>query len=69
MVLAAVHLLARHPQPSEEQIREGLAGNLCRCTGYVKIFEAVVAACQRSGIRNSIPKLRDEKRKCVTGDQ
>ena len=47
MVLAAVALLERHPQPSEEQIREGLAGNLCRCTGYTRIFAAVVAACQQ----------------------
>jgi aerobic-type carbon monoxide dehydrogenase small subunit (CoxS/CutS family) len=31
------------------QIREGLAGNLCRCTGYIKIFESVVAACRRAG--------------------
>ena len=44
MVIAAVALLAEHPQPSEEQIRTGLAGNLCRCTGYVKIFDAVAAA-------------------------
>jgi carbon-monoxide dehydrogenase small subunit len=48
MVLAAVSLLARHPQPDEAQIREGLAGNLCRCTGYMKIFDSVVAACQRT---------------------
>ena len=46
MILAAVNLLARHPQPSEAQIREGLAGNLCRCTGYTRIFESVVAACR-----------------------
>ncbi len=46
MILAAKALLARHPQPSREQIRQGLAGNLCRCTGYIKIFEAVVHACQ-----------------------
>ena len=46
MVLAAVSLLERHPSPSESQIREGLAGNLCRCTGYMKIFESVVAACR-----------------------
>jgi carbon-monoxide dehydrogenase small subunit len=44
MVMAAVALLAQHPQPSAEQIRTGLAGNLCRCTGYVKIFDAVAAA-------------------------
>ncbi len=44
MILAAVSLLKRHPQPTDDQIREGLAGNLCRCTGYMRIFEAVVQA-------------------------
>ena len=44
MVLAAVDLLERHPHPTDEQIKAGLAGNLCRCTGYVRIFEAVKAA-------------------------
>jgi carbon-monoxide dehydrogenase small subunit len=46
MVMAAVNLLERTPHPSEAEIRGGLAGNLCRCTGYTKIFEAVVKACQ-----------------------
>ena len=46
MVLAAISLLERNPQPTEAEIRTGLAGNLCRCTGYMKIFEAVVHACQ-----------------------
>ncbi|HEV2690615.1 MAG TPA: (2Fe-2S)-binding protein [Bryobacteraceae bacterium] len=41
MILAAMQLLERSPNPSDEQIREGLAGNLCRCTGYQKIFDAV----------------------------
>jgi carbon-monoxide dehydrogenase small subunit len=41
MVLASVTLLERTPQPNDEQIRAGLAGNLCRCTGYMRIFEAV----------------------------
>jgi carbon-monoxide dehydrogenase small subunit len=45
MVMAAVDLLARNPAPTEPQIRNGLAGNLCRCTGYMKIFASVVAAC------------------------
>ena len=49
MVLAAVDLLVRNPHPSEQEIRTGLAGNLCRCTGYMKIFESVVRACQRDG--------------------
>ena len=44
MVMAAEALLRREPQPSEAQIRRALEGNLCRCTGYVKIVEAVQAA-------------------------
>jgi 4-hydroxybenzoyl-CoA reductase gamma subunit len=44
MVMAAEGLLRRNPHPSEAEIREALAGNLCRCTGYVKILEAVQAA-------------------------
>ncbi len=49
MVIAAINLLERIPQPTEAEIREGLAGNLCRCTGYMKIFEAVVRVCQGDG--------------------
>jgi aerobic carbon-monoxide dehydrogenase small subunit len=48
MVLAAVDLLNRNPAPSEADIRNGLAGNLCRCTGYMKIFESVVRARART---------------------
>lgn len=48
MVLAAVNLLERNPNPSEADIHTGLAGNLCRCTGYMKIFESVVRACQKA---------------------
>ena len=44
MVLAATDLLNRNPRPSRDEIREGLAGNLCRCTGYQKIVDAVQAA-------------------------
>jgi carbon-monoxide dehydrogenase small subunit len=44
MILAAITLLERNPNPTLEQVREGLAGNLCRCTGYMRIFEAVVRA-------------------------
>jgi carbon-monoxide dehydrogenase small subunit len=44
MVLASCALLARNPDPTEEEIRRGLAGNLCMCTGYVQIFKAVRAA-------------------------
>jgi len=48
MILAAVDLLERNPAPTEADIRNGLAGNLCRCTGYMKIFESVVRACEKS---------------------
>ncbi|HEY8768488.1 MAG TPA: (2Fe-2S)-binding protein [Dehalococcoidia bacterium] len=47
MVMAATDLLAHNPKPTFEEIREGLAGNLCRCTGYTKIFQAVELAAQR----------------------
>jgi aerobic carbon-monoxide dehydrogenase small subunit len=46
MILAAVSLLQRIPAPGEEEIREGLAGNLCRCTGYGRIIEAVKRVCE-----------------------
>jgi aerobic carbon-monoxide dehydrogenase small subunit len=46
MVMAAFDLLQRNPNPTEADIRAGLAGNLCRCTGYMKIFESVTRACQ-----------------------
>jgi 4-hydroxybenzoyl-CoA reductase subunit gamma len=45
MIMAAEGLLRRNPQPGETEIREALGGNLCRCTGYVKIVESVQAAC------------------------
>jgi aerobic carbon-monoxide dehydrogenase small subunit len=48
MIVAAVYLLQQAPQPSEGEIRVALAGNLCRCTGYAKIFEAVKKASQPS---------------------
>jgi carbon-monoxide dehydrogenase small subunit len=47
MILAAKALLDANPDPSEAEIRHGLGGNLCRCTGYVKIVEAVQAAAAR----------------------
>jgi len=47
MVIAAVDLLTHNPDPSEAQIREGISGNLCRCTGYVKQIEAIKTAARR----------------------
>ncbi len=48
MIVAATALLKRTPTPSEDQIREGLSGNLCRCSGYVKVIQAVQRASERS---------------------
>ena len=48
MLMAATHLLAGNPHPSMAEIREGLAGNLCRCTGFVRIFESVLAAAEQA---------------------
>jgi carbon-monoxide dehydrogenase small subunit len=47
LVVAAADLLRRHANPSDDQIREALSGNLCRCTGYAKIFDAVRLAASR----------------------
>lgn len=49
MLMAATHLLAHNPRPSMDEIREGLAGNLCRCTGFIKIFDSVIAAAAMKG--------------------
>ena len=54
MILAAVALQRRCPAATDDQIRTGLAGNLCRCTGYMKIFEAVRAAMGRTGPADTI---------------
>lgn len=49
MIVAAKFLLMHNPQPTPEEIREGLSGNLCRCTGYMRIFEAVEVAARQTG--------------------
>ena len=48
LVVATADLLKRSPSPSDDEIREALSGNLCRCTGYAKIFDAVRMAAGRS---------------------
>ena len=49
MIMTAVELLQRNPHPTSEQVREGLEGNLCRCTGYHNIVKAVLAAADKMG--------------------
>lgn len=58
MILAAHFLLSKSPDPTEEEIRKGLAGNLCMCTGYMQIVEAVKAAAK---------KLNSSQRSAVSG--
>ena len=48
LVVATAALLEHHPNPSDDEIREALSGNLCRCTGYAKIFDAVRLAAERT---------------------
>jgi carbon-monoxide dehydrogenase small subunit len=48
MLMAAAHLLEDNPNPTMAEIREGLSGNLCRCTGFIRIFESVISAASQS---------------------
>ena len=50
MILAAKSLLDETPRPSEEKVKEYMEGNICRCTGYRKIVEAILDAADKSGI-------------------
>lgn len=47
MIMSTVYLLQRYPSPTDDQIKEGLAGNICRCTGYVNIIKAVKSAAKK----------------------
>ena len=49
MIMQAAWLLAENPDPTEAEIREGISGNLCRCTGYVNIVKAIQQAGRRDG--------------------
>jgi aerobic carbon-monoxide dehydrogenase small subunit len=68
MIMSAVDLIQRNPDPSEEQIREGLIGNICRCTGYHNIVRAVKAAAEamHEGAR-SAPTGNGAKRRETVG--
>jgi len=54
MVMAAYFLLSKNPNPSEAEIKQGIAGNLCRCTGYLPIVAAVKSAAQQLGSRGKV---------------
>jgi carbon-monoxide dehydrogenase small subunit len=61
MLLTAKALLDKNPSPSEQQIREGIAGNLCRCTGYVKIVEAIQLAATVLHDRQQQPEFAEKQ--------
>jgi carbon-monoxide dehydrogenase small subunit len=61
MIMAAADLIARNPDPSEHDVREALAGNLCRCTGYHNIVKAVRAAAREMGAVEARPEVREEE--------
>ena len=60
MLMAAAQLLAHRPHPSEAEIREGLAGNLCRCTGFVRIFASVAAAARAADSKPAKEPLTEQ---------
>jgi aerobic carbon-monoxide dehydrogenase small subunit len=55
MLMAAAQLIERNPHPSLAEIREGLAGNLCRCTGFARIFESVLCAATQPAVTQAAP--------------
>jgi aerobic carbon-monoxide dehydrogenase small subunit len=61
MIMAAADLLERIPDPSEEDVREALAGNLCRCTGYQNIVKAVLGAAGELRAAEARPEVREEE--------
>jgi carbon-monoxide dehydrogenase small subunit len=54
MIMSAKHLLSKNPNPSEAEIRQGISGNLCRCTGYNKIVEAVQYAAEKLNAQEGV---------------
>jgi carbon-monoxide dehydrogenase small subunit len=56
MIMAAADLLNRNPNPTEAEVRKGLEGNLCRCTGYHNIVKAVLDAAKGDGGRIDVPE-------------
>jgi carbon-monoxide dehydrogenase small subunit len=59
MIMSAKHLLAKNPDPTEDEIRHGISGNLCRCTGYNKIVEAIQYAAEK--IRDQTTEAKTEE--------
>lgn len=54
MIMSAKHLLSKNPNPTEDEIRQGISGNLCRCTGYNKIVEAIRYAAEKMSAEEGV---------------
>jgi carbon-monoxide dehydrogenase small subunit len=59
MVMAAIGVLADNPDPTDREVREGLEGNLCRCTGYHNIVRAVLTAAQAGPAAGQVPQAQE----------
>ena len=68
MIMAAADLLERNPNPTEDEVREGLAGNLCRCTGYHNIVKAVLAAAEHARRGRARRTPRAARRRSARGE-
>ena len=55
MMMTGIALLARNPNPTEQEIRVGISGNLCRCTGYVNIVKAIQFAAEKMRVSEQVP--------------
>jgi carbon-monoxide dehydrogenase small subunit len=66
-IMAAAYLLDQNPNPSDDEIRKGLEGNLCRCTGYVNIVKSVKTAAQRMGGQKAVPAPAGQSQPATTG--
>lgn len=65
MIMSAVALLDKNPNPNRDEIREGISGNLCRCTGYNKAIEAVEKAAEYMGRGKSVGRQKYDKGRCL----
>lgn len=61
MLMSATYLLRQNPEPTDEEIRRGIRGNVCRCTGYVNIVEAIRAASQQAAGARAVPAAAGEE--------
>jgi len=62
MLMAGTYLLRENPSPTEEEVRRGIKGNICRCTGYVNIVQSIMDVADGHGLEQSEGKVGEEQR-------